>query len=37
MGKDNADNTTNRFGVGSEINRRLTAGLPFWGVPPKTR
>jgi hypothetical protein len=36
MVKDKADNTNNRFGVGSEINRRLTAGpFPFWGVPPK--
>ena len=36
MVKDKADNTNNRFGVGSEINRRLTGGpFPFWGVPPK--
>ncbi|HSV03519.1 MAG TPA: cobalamin biosynthesis protein CbiG [Phenylobacterium sp.] len=36
MVKDKADNTNNRFGVGSEINRRLTAGpFPFWGCPPK--
>jgi hypothetical protein len=34
--KDKADNTNNRFGVASEINRRLTGGpFPFWGVPPK--
>lgn len=36
MVKDKADNTNNRFGVASEINRRLTGGpFPFWGVPPK--
>ena len=36
MVKDKADNTNNRFGVGSEINRRMTGGpFPFWGVPPK--
>jgi hypothetical protein len=36
MVKDKADNANNRFGVGSEINRRLTGGpFPFWGVPPK--
>lgn len=36
MVKDKADNNNNRFGVGSEINRRLTGGpFPFWGVPPK--
>jgi hypothetical protein len=36
MVKDRADNTNNRFGVGSEINRRLTGGpFPFWGCPPK--
>jgi hypothetical protein len=36
MVKDKADNTNNRFGVGSEINRRLTGGpFPFWGCPPK--
>jgi hypothetical protein len=36
MVKDKADNTNNRFGVGSEINRRITGGpFPFWGVPPK--
>ncbi|HXQ14843.1 MAG TPA: cobalamin biosynthesis protein CbiG [Caulobacteraceae bacterium] len=36
MVKDKTDNTNNRFGVGSEINRRLTGGpFPFWGVPPK--
>jgi hypothetical protein len=36
MVKDKADNTNNRFGVGSELNRRLTGGpFPFWGCPPK--
>ena len=36
MVKDKADNTNNRFGVGSEVNRRLTGGpFPFWGCPPK--
>jgi hypothetical protein len=36
MVKDKADNTNNRFGVGSEINRRLTGGpFPFWGCPPR--
>ena len=36
MAKDKADNTNNRFGVASEINRRLTGGpFPFWGCPPK--
>jgi hypothetical protein len=36
MVKDKTDNTNNRFGVGSEINRRLTGGpFPFWGCPPK--
>ena len=36
MVKDKADNTNNRFGVGSEINRRLTEGpFPFWGCPPR--
>lgn len=36
MVKDKADNTNNRFGVGAEINRRLTGGpFPFWGCPPK--
>ena len=36
MVKDKADNTNNRFGVGAEINRRVTGGpFPFWGVPPK--
>ena len=36
MVKDKADNTNNRFGVGSEMNRRLTGGpFPFWGCPPK--
>ena len=36
MVKDKPDNTNNRFGVGSEINRRMTGGpFPFWGYPPK--
>jgi hypothetical protein len=36
MVKDKADNTNNRFAVGSEINRRLTDGpFPFWGCPPR--
>jgi hypothetical protein len=36
MVKDKTDNTNNRFGVGAEINRRLTGGpFPFWGVPPR--
>jgi len=36
MVKDKADNTNNRFGVASEVNRRLTGGpFPFWGCPPK--
>lgn len=36
MVKDKPDNTNNRFGVGSEINRRMTGGpFPFWGCPPK--
>jgi hypothetical protein len=36
MVKDKADNTNNRFGVGAEINRRLTEGpFPFWGCPPR--
>ena len=36
MAKDKADNTNNRFGVASEINRRLTGGpFPFWGCPPR--
>ncbi len=36
MVKDKADNTNNRFGVGAEINRRITAGpFPFWGCPPR--
>jgi len=36
MVKDKKDNTNNRFGVGSEINRRVTGGpFPFWGVPTK--
>ena len=36
MVKDKADNTNNRFAVGSEINRRTTGGpFPFWGCPPR--
>ena len=36
MVKDKADNTNNRFGVASEVNRRITGGpFPFWGCPPK--
>ncbi|HEV2363472.1 MAG TPA: cobalamin biosynthesis protein CbiG [Caulobacteraceae bacterium] len=36
MVKDRPDNQNNRFGVGSEINRRLTGGpFPFWGCPPR--
>ncbi len=36
MVKDKPNNTNNRFGVGSEINRRLTGGpFPFWGCPAK--
>jgi hypothetical protein len=36
MVKDKVDNVNNRFGVASEINRRLTGGpFPFWGCPPK--
>ena len=36
MVKDKPDNTNNRFGVASEINRRVTGGpFPFWGCPPK--
>ena len=36
MVKDKADNTNNRFGVGSEINRRVSGGpFPFWGCPPR--
>ena len=36
MVKDKADNTNNRFAVGSEINRRVTGGpFPFWGCPPR--
>lgn len=36
MVTDKADNTNNRFGVASEINRRLTGGpFPFWGAPPR--
>jgi hypothetical protein len=36
MVKDKADNTNNRFGVASEINRRTTDGpFPFWGCPPR--
>jgi hypothetical protein len=36
MVTDKPTNLNNRFGVASEINRRLTGGpFPFWGVPPK--
>jgi hypothetical protein len=36
MVKDKPNNTNNRFGVASEINRRLTGGpFPFWGCPPR--
>ena len=36
MVKDKADNTNNRFGVGAEINRRLSDGpFPFWGAAPR--
>jgi hypothetical protein len=36
MVKDKPDNTSNRSGVASEINRRITGGpFPFWGCPPK--
>ena len=36
MVRDRPDNVNNRFGVGSEINRRLTGGpFPFWGCPPR--
>ncbi|HEY5409710.1 MAG TPA: cobalamin biosynthesis protein CbiG [Caulobacteraceae bacterium] len=36
MVKDKPDNTNNRFGVGAEINRRVTGGpFPFWGCPPR--
>jgi len=36
MVKDKADNTNNRFGVGAEINRRLSGGpFPFWGAAPR--
>jgi hypothetical protein len=36
MVTDKPDNTNNRFGVASEINRRLTGGpFPFWGCPPR--
>ena len=36
MVKDKPNNTNNRFGVGSEINRRMTGGpFPFWGCPPR--
>jgi len=36
MAKDKPDNVNNRFGVGAEINRRLTGGpFPFWGCPPR--
>lgn len=36
MVKDKPNNLNNRFGVASEINRRMTGGpFPFWGCPPK--
>ncbi len=36
MVKDKPNNVNNRFGVGSEINRRMTGGpFPFWGCPPR--
>jgi hypothetical protein len=36
MVTDKPTNLNNRFGVASEINRRLTGGpFPFWGCPPK--
>ncbi len=36
MVTDKPTNLNNRFGVGSEINRRMTGGpFPFWGCPPK--
>ena len=36
MVKDKPTNLNNRFGVASEINRRMTGGpFPFWGCPPK--
>jgi hypothetical protein len=36
MAKDKPGNVNNRFGVASEINRRITGGpFPFWGCPPK--
>lgn len=36
MAKDKPDNVNNRFGVGAEINRRMTGGpFPFWGCPPR--
>ncbi|WP_411286446.1 cobalamin biosynthesis protein CbiG [Phenylobacterium sp.] len=36
MVKDKPNNLNNRFGVASEINRRITGGpFPFWGCPPK--
>jgi hypothetical protein len=36
MVRDRPGNINNRFGVGSEINRRLTGGpFPFWGCPPR--
>ncbi len=36
MVKDKNDNSNNRFGVGSEVNRRLTGGpFPFWGCPAR--
>ena len=36
MVKDKPNNVNKRFGVASEINRRLTGGpFPFWGCTPK--
>jgi len=36
MVTDKPTNLNNRFGVASEINRRLTGGpFPFWGCPPR--
>lgn len=34
--KDKPNNDNNRFGVGSNLNLKLTGGpFPFWGCPPK--
>jgi hypothetical protein len=34
--KDKPNNDNNRFGVGSNLNQKLTGGpFPFWGCPPK--